>query len=234
MARMTEVLVIFAVLASSSGLPALHSKAHFNMGPAHIISFSSEYYFYLRYGFIQPVKQFRWLERDLREANKPENRAKHPWIITMAHRPMYCSNTGKDDCTKHESIVYNGSFEEPYTNPGAPVHIITGSAGCQENHTTFDNVTEAWSAFRSDDYGYTRMTIHNATHLYMEQVSDDQGGKIVDKFWLKKDKHGSYPKRKGAPSIKQDLPPVKKIKYAVNKHMLSNIVQMEMKDTNEL
>ncbi|KAK7493511.1 hypothetical protein BaRGS_00015222 [Batillaria attramentaria] len=249
----------------------------FNMGPAHIISFSSEYYFYLYYGFVQPIEQFRWLERDLKEANKPENRAKHPWIITMAHRPMYCSNNDKDDCTKHESIirtgvpyihilgledlfyqygvdlqlwahehsyerlwpvynrqVYNGSFEEPYTNPGAPVHIITGSAGCQERHDNFDNVTEAWSAFRSDDYGYTRMTIHNATHLYMEQVSDDQGGKIVDKFWLKKDKHGSYPKREGVPSIKQDMPPVKKIEYEVNKHVLSRIMQMEMKDTNEL
>jgi len=31
-----------------------------------------------------------------------------------------------------------------------------------------------WSAVRSDDYGYTRMTVHNATHLYMEQVSDDK------------------------------------------------------------
>jgi hypothetical protein len=32
------------------------------------------------------------------------------------------------------SKVYKGSEEEPYTNPGATVHIITGSAGCKENH----------------------------------------------------------------------------------------------------
>jgi len=36
-----------------------------------------------------------------------------------------------------------------------------------------------WSAFHSDDYGYTRMTVHNASHLYMEQVSDDQVGSVL-------------------------------------------------------
>ena len=30
-----------------------------------------------------------------------------------------------------------------------------------------------WTAYRSYDYGYTRMTIHNGTHLYMEQVRVD-------------------------------------------------------------
>ena len=42
---------------------------------------------------------------ELQEANKPENRAKRPWIITMGHRPMYCSNNDKDDCTKRDGIV---------------------------------------------------------------------------------------------------------------------------------
>ncbi len=31
-----------------------------------------------------------------------------------------------------------------------------------------------WSAFRSEDYGYTRITIVNRTHLSIDQVSDDQ------------------------------------------------------------
>jgi len=31
-----------------------------------------------------------------------------------------------------------------------------------------------WAAFLSKDYGYSRMTIHNKTHLLFEQVSDDQ------------------------------------------------------------
>ncbi|KAK3578701.1 hypothetical protein CHS0354_008558 [Potamilus streckersoni] len=88
--------------------------------------------------------------------------------------------------------VYNGSIANPYLNPKAPVHIITGSAGCQENHDGFIPDPRPWSAFRSDDYGYTRMTVINATHLYLEQVSDDKGGQVIDKLMIVKEKHGSY------------------------------------------
>lgn len=207
----------------------------FNIGPAHVISLSTEYYFFLQYGVLQALRQYYWLEEDLKEANKPENRAKRPWIITMGHRPMYCSNNDKDDCTKHHSLVrdgipfinkfglekmfyehgvdlaiwahehsyerlwpvfedkvYNGSYNEPYTNPKAPVHIVTGSAGCQENHDGFIPEPAQWSAVRSDDYGYTRMKIYNSTHLYLEQVSDDKNGAVIDKIMIIKDKHGSY------------------------------------------
>lgn len=41
----------------------------------------------------------------LKEATAPENRTLRPWIITMGHRPMYCSNNDRDDCTKFESVV---------------------------------------------------------------------------------------------------------------------------------
>ena len=43
------------------------------------------------------------LSPSLQKANK--NRAVRPWIITMGHRPMYCSNADLDDCTWHESKV---------------------------------------------------------------------------------------------------------------------------------
>nr|XP_020642838.1 acid phosphatase type 7 isoform X1 [Pogona vitticeps] len=203
-----------------------------NVGPAHIISFSTEVYFFLEYGWRLVAEQFRWLERDLQEASQPERRKERPWIITMGHRPMYCSNNDRDDCTQHESIVrcglghhqygledlfykygvdlelwahehsyerlwplynyrvYNGSTEAPYTDPGAPVHIITGSAGCQERLDPFVPEPRKWSAVRIEDYGYTRMQIFNRTHLWLEQVSDDQDGKVVDGIWLIKGKRG--------------------------------------------
>ncbi|GAA6103175.1 acid phosphatase type 7 [Tachysurus ichikawai] len=206
-----------------------------NIGSAHIISFSTEVYFYLEYGLDLLFKQYEWLQKDLKEANKPENRAARPWIITMAHRPMYCSNDDKDDCTKFESYVrrgrsdtkptapgledlfyqygvdlelwahehtyerlwpvynykvFNGSIDKPYVNPKAPVHIITGSAGCREKHDGFIPKPRDWSAFRSTDYGYTRMHLINSTHIYLEQVSDDQSGKIIDSFTLIKEVHG--------------------------------------------
>lgn len=206
----------------------------FDIGPVHIISFSTEFYYFFIYGFDQVRRQYEWLEKDLKEANKPENRAQRPWIITMGHRPMYCTNAGSNDCTKmddrvrkglpyinkygledlfyeygvdvefwaHEHSyerlwpiydykVFNGSEKEPYHNPGAPVHIVTGSAGCKENHDKF-RPSKYFSAFRSNDYGYSRMQVFNSSHLYLEQVSDDQDGKIVDSIWIVKDKHGPY------------------------------------------
>lgn len=207
----------------------------FDLGPVHFIGISTEVYYFLNYGFKQLVKQYDWLEKDLKEASKPENRALRPWIIVYGHRPMYCSNGNTADCSQHETFtrvglpfikmfgmedlfyehgvdvqiwahehsyerlwplydykVYNGSYEEPYTNPKAAIHVITGSAGCDEGRTPFLWDRPAWSAFRSDDYGYTRLKAHNETHLYFEQVSVDKKGEIIDSFWIIKDKHVPY------------------------------------------
>ncbi|OWK15993.1 ACP7, partial [Cervus elaphus hippelaphus] len=190
-----------------------------DLGPAHIISFSTEVYFFLHYGRHLVERQFHWLESDLQKANK--NRAVRPWIITMGHRPMYCSNADLDDCTWHESKVrkglrgkfygledlfykygvdlqlwahehsyerlwpiynyqvLNGSQEMPYTHPRGPVHIITGSAGCEELLTPFTLFPRPWSALRVKEYGYTRLHILNGTHVHIQQVSDDQ---VSDKW----------------------------------------------------
>lgn len=208
----------------------------FDMGPMHIISISTEVYYFMNYGIKPLVFQYEWLEQDLIKANLPENREKHPWIIVMGHRPMYCSDTDSDDCSHHETLtrvglpflhffgledllynygvdleiwahehsyerlwpiynytVYNGSLEQPYTNPKAPVHVISGSAGCKEGTDQFNDTRPAWSAFVSTDYGYMRLKAYNKTHLYLEQVSDNKQGAVIDFFWLIKDHHGAYP-----------------------------------------
>lgn len=204
-----------------------------NIGAAHIISYSTEVYFWLEFGIEQIVQQYEWLIRDLQEATLPENRNKRPWIITMAHKPMYCSNNDSDDCTRTNSIirtgltskhlwpleelfykygvdmmleahehsyerlwpiydmqVCNGSLEEPYTNPCAPVHIITGSAGCYSKHDAFKKEKPYWTAFRTENYGFSQMTIFNKTHIGIQQVDVDLGGKVVDEIMLIKDVHG--------------------------------------------
>lgn len=57
---------------------------------------------------------------------------------------------------------------------GPPVHRGFPPQGCREKTDRFNPNPKDWSAFRSRDYGYTRMQVVNATHLYLEQVSDDQ------------------------------------------------------------
>lgn len=207
----------------------------FNMGPIHIISISTEFYYFLQYGIKLVTKQYEWLQNDLMEATTVANRTLRPWIIVVGHRPMYCSNLNHDDCTFFETRtrvglpvvnwfgledlfydhgvdlliwahehsyermwpmydykIYNGSYEEPYRNPNAPVHITTGSAGCKELHDEFSSDAPYWSAFRSTDYGYMRLKVFNRTHLYTEQISEDLDGLVIDHFWLVKDKHERY------------------------------------------
>ena len=84
----------------------------FNLGPVHFVSLNSEFYHWYLYSGEFPTHdlqniriQYEWLEKDLTEANRPENRAKRPWIIVGAHRAMYCSTMDVDDCAYNESIV---------------------------------------------------------------------------------------------------------------------------------
>lgn len=46
--------------------------------------------------------------------------------------------------------------------------------GCKERLDPFVPDPRDWSAVRIEDYGYTRMRILNSTHIWLEQVSDDQ------------------------------------------------------------
>ncbi|KAI5638233.1 calcineurin-like phosphoesterase domain-containing protein [Phthorimaea operculella] len=91
----------------------------------------------------------------------------------------------------YDHRIYNGSGGDPYRNPQAPVHLITGSAGCYED-TYPINKRKPWTVFSSSDYGYTRFKAYNKTHLHIEQVSVDKEGKIIDSFWLIRDKHSAY------------------------------------------
>ena len=80
----------------------------FNLGPVHFVTISTEFYYFLNYGFKQVVKQFDWLVNDLKEANAKENRTARPWIVINGHRPMYCSNLDRGDCVDNETITRTG------------------------------------------------------------------------------------------------------------------------------
>ena len=46
--------------------------------------------------------------------------------------------------------------------------------GCKEGVDPFVKAPAPWSAFQSDDYGYTIMKVANKTHLLLSQISVDQ------------------------------------------------------------
>lgn len=87
----------------------------------------------------------------------------------------------------NETVMNGSNPERPYYNPLAPVHVISGSAGCQERLDPFRGKVANGSVKQIHDYGYTRIYA-NRTTLRFEQISDDQQGSIVDAFMIEKDK----------------------------------------------
>lgn len=73
---------IYFIFSNFSNYRARFSMPHgtenlmysFNIGPVHFIGFSTEVYYFLNYGLKTLVNHYDWLEKDLIEANKPENR----------------------------------------------------------------------------------------------------------------------------------------------------------------
>uniref|UniRef100_A0AC34F5K9 Purple acid phosphatase n=1 Tax=Panagrolaimus sp. ES5 TaxID=591445 RepID=A0AC34F5K9_9BILA len=72
-----------------------------------------------------------------------------------------------------------------YHNAKAPAYIVTGSAGCHTPGTPFGS-PHPGSAFRSDDWGYTIMSVYNHTHIHLYQWSVNKQ-KNIDEIWITKD-----------------------------------------------
>ena len=100
---------LFAMTDQRSGQVNNHFYTT-TVGPVRVIGISTEFYFFVIYGRSQIGNQFRWLEKELREANKPESRKTHPWVIVVGHRPLYCSSNHALHCTVEYRALRNGWF----------------------------------------------------------------------------------------------------------------------------
>lgn len=68
----------------------------YKIGPVRLIAINTDFWKYFLYGKAQVYYQFKWLEEQLIDANKPENRKNQPWVIVMGHHPMYYQKTFDD------------------------------------------------------------------------------------------------------------------------------------------
>jgi hypothetical protein len=66
--------------------------------------------------------------------------------------------------------TFQSNTSQATVNPEATTYITTGAAGCPEQPQPFLTPQPVNSAFRTNTYGYSRFTVHNATHLHWEQV----------------------------------------------------------------
>lgn len=175
-----------------------------DVGRAHFISYTTEAYF--TDGPVQ--QQYDWLEQDLIAANLNRAErpwiiafGHEPMYCSNADHDD-CTSTKSVIRAGLETLFFNygvdlileaheHSYERlwpvynltvtqhDYNNPRAPVHIITGVAGCMETYKLCVNpILKAqgpWSAKRTwlpGKYGYGRLEIVNATHLNWQQVLD--------------------------------------------------------------
>lgn len=201
-----------------------------DMGPIHLVTICTEFYYYPQYGLDQIFTQYNWLQNELRTFREKNN---SQWLIVMGHRPMYCSSDDPIDCNPWGSIlrhgvesleipgleelfrtykvelyvgahkhsyerlwpvynntVMNGSTDSanPYVDAKATTYLVTGAAGNKKGQGKFMDNPYDYSAFRSTDYGFARLQAFNMTHVFVDEVSINQGGKVIDQFWLVKTK----------------------------------------------
>ena len=65
----------------------------------------------------------------------------------------------------------------------------------------FDNAQPSWSAFRSNTFGYSRLIVHNHTHIRWQEVQTDptlfptaKYGSVIDDMWVIQNSHGPFAK----------------------------------------
>lgn len=63
----------------------------FNWEGIHFAVTNLDYYEDPNVSETKKTELMKWLDDDLRKANRKENRAQYPWIVFIVHRPWYCS-----------------------------------------------------------------------------------------------------------------------------------------------
>lgn len=82
----------------------------FHLGAALIVVFNTEFYIYRSFYSKEFERQEQWLKSVLAQGNSAESRAKHPWIIVFAHRPLYCSALDVFDCTLYNTFWVSDGY----------------------------------------------------------------------------------------------------------------------------
>jgi len=169
----------------------------YDYGNIHMVAISTEH------NFTVGSEQWTWLANDLESVN----RARTPWVVLCAHRPLYSSGVSDDDYlmslhfrAELEDLLFKYSVDVVLTghyhnyerteriyqekiNPKGILHVVLGTAGIELEKQWMEPKPE-WSAFRSGKfYGHVEISTVNSTALHLEWF-DCGSGNVVDDYWL--------------------------------------------------
>lgn len=175
----------------------------FDFGSVHTVMLSSEH------DCTEGSSQHAWFLNDLKSVDRQVT----PWLIVELHRPMYNSENYPSDYSTglgiarcyedllveyevdmvlaghYHSYLRSSKLYHNQKNESGIYHYTIGSAGASlDSAALYPNLD--WVEFFDDDFGYGRITVHNASTLLWEyirnQESADNGGipVVVDSAWI--------------------------------------------------
>ncbi|XP_041375399.1 acid phosphatase type 7-like [Gigantopelta aegis] len=183
-----------------------------DVGPVHLISYSTEVFFTSDQTNVRSQRD--WLMADLKQAN--DKRDQQPWVVAIGHRPMYCSNNSRtnSDCAKDDSKVRQG-FEDlffdygvdvvlqshdvyermwplykgvvlskNYTNPTAPIQLVVGAADVHSDDGHDDNVNQSNDTESEQPWSAFNPNISVSSHGHLHVINSSHA------YWEVKSTHG--------------------------------------------
>lgn len=86
-------------------------------------------------------------------------------------------------------VFWEKETQYNYINPIATVHVLSGIGGVY-GEDEFEVNPASWTAYRDEEYrvSYSRVTVHNDTHLTLQQVAAIDGS-VFDEFTIVQNNH---------------------------------------------
>ena len=158
----------------------------FEQGPVHFLMLHTE--MSSRVG----SRQHSFVAADLAAVD----RSLTPWVLVFGHRQMYSGNTMRpaNDMGDLEPLLVGAKVDVafwghihfaqrscPMVNAtcvhevdaagyDAPIHAVIGNAG--QTLTNFPASRAPWSVYQGYEWGFSHVTVHNATHLTLDFFGD--------------------------------------------------------------
>ena len=85
----------------------------------------------------------------------------------------------------------NTAVQKNFTDPKAPVHLVTGNAGPPSAKSPIQK-TMPWSYIHSNEYSYTRLIAHNASTMEWLQIATNDS-RVIANLTITAESHGPFP-----------------------------------------